>query len=329
MGMKIAFFGVDKDKQSIFADALKGQDVTFFDGVLDRENTSLAKDAEAICLFVNSTLDKNTIDALPKLKFVATRSTGYDHIDVAYAKEKGIQIANVPGYGAHTVAEFAFGLMLNLSRKILSANSFMRQSQNMSQTVLMQGFELCGKTLGVVGAGRIGKTAIKIAKGFGMEVLACDPHPDEAFAKEQGFEYKSLNEVLRNSDIVTLHAPYAKENHHLINKENIYLMKKGAYLVNTARGELLDTKALVVALKEGIIAGAGLDVLEAEKELKREEAGSNEICELNRELMQMGNVIVTPHIAFYTREAVAEIYKTTLQNILAFTVGAPVNIVQI
>jgi D-lactate dehydrogenase len=167
------------------------------------------------------------------------------------------------------VAEFAIGLILNLSRKIAFANNKVRTGNDFGIKNLC-GFDLVGKNLGVIGTGKIGKNVIKIAKGFSMNVLAYDLYPDAAFAKEHGFEYKSLEEVLSLSDVITLHAPYTKENHHLINKERISLMKRGVYLVNTARGELVDTDALVWALNEGIIAGAGLDVLEGERELKEE-----------------------------------------------------------
>jgi D-lactate dehydrogenase len=180
---------------------------------------------------------------------------------------------------------------------------------------------------------------IKIAKSFGMNVIACDLHPDLQFAKENNFEYKNLSELLSQSDILTLHAPYNKENHHLINKDNIHLMKKGIYLINTARGELIDTDALIGGLKEGIIAGAGLDVLEGERELKEEieilssplkseRIGDYKTLLEDRALIDMPNVIVTPHIAFYSKEAEKEIIKTTVANIDGFLNNSLVNIVK-
>jgi len=189
----------------------------------------------------------------------------------------------------------------------------------------MEGFDLEGKTLGVVGTGRIGKHAVKMGQGFGMKIIACDIYPDNEFAEANNFSYVPLDVLLSESDIVTLHTPYNKENHHLINKDNVALIKKGSYLVNTARGELVDTEALMWGLKEGIIAGAGLDVLEEESALKKGE--KDKLCELNRELMRMPNVLITPHSAFYSVEAVAEILKITADNILGFTQSKPVNLV--
>ncbi len=335
--MKIIFFGLEKDKQAIFLDSFKDAGVSFFEEKLDENNVALAKDAEVISVFVNGTINKNVIDALPNLKFIATRSTGFDHIDYEYAASKGIKISNVPAYGSHTVAEFAFGLLLNLSRNIIKANNHIRETSSFNYDMGMEGFDLQGKTLGIVGTGKIGKNVVKIAKAFEMNVVAFDLYPDLAFAKENKFEYKSLNEVMSGSDVVTLHAPYNKENHHLINKENISKMKKGAYLINTARGELIDTEALVWGLKERIISGFGADVLEDERILKDEKnllrngklkETEMKMINLNHELMKMPNVIVTPHIAFYTREAVNEILKVTVLNIKSFIAGNPVNLVK-
>ena len=176
-----------------------------------------------------------------------------------------------------------------------------------------------GKTIGVVGAGKIGKNVTRIAKGFNMNVLAYDVYPDEVFAKQNNFMYKTLPEVLAESDIITLHAPYTKENYHLINKENISLLKKGAYLINTARGELVETEALLAKLQDGTIAGAGLDVLEGEREIKK----GNDIP-----MIDLPNVILTPHMAFDTKDAEGRIIQTTIDNIKAFMAGQPINLVK-
>ena len=336
--MKIIFFEVPKKEQPLFAQAFNGADVSFYEEKLSEDNLNLAKDAEVISIFVNSEINKEIIDVMPALKFIATRSTGFDHIDCEYAKTKGITISNVPAYGSYTVAEFAFGLLLNLSRKIFLANNHLREGADFN-IFSLQGFDLRGKTIGVIGTGKIGKNVVHIAKGFSMNVLAYDLHPDMAFAQEMSFEYKTLPEVLEQSDVVTLHAPYFKENHHLINKENISLMKKGVYLINTARGELVDTDALVWGLKQGIIAGAGLDVLEGERELKEEIeiVSSPEKAERikdyktlleDRVLIDMPNVIVTPHVAFYSKEAEGEIIKGTIDNIQGFISGSPLNLVK-
>ena len=336
--MKIAFFGLEKSEQVIFSESFKGMDISFFEEKLAENNTEKVKEADIICTFVDSAINKNIIDDLPNLKFISTRSTGFNHIDCEYAKMRGIKVSNVPAYGSHTVAEFAFGLILNLSRKIMKSNRYIRESSDFNYFLEMEGFDLRGKTLGVIGTGKIGKNVVKIAKGFEMNIIAYDLYPDPVLAKENNFEYKSLAEVLTQSDILTLHIPYNKENRYLINKENIALMKKGVYIINTARGELIDTEALIWGLKEGIIAGAGLDVLEGEKELKEEieillAPSSSERMEdyktllKDRLLMDMPNVIITPHIAFYAREAVAEILKVTVLNIRGFLVGSYLNLV--
>lgn len=326
--MKITFFEVPESEQTFFKDALVGMDLLFTDQKLDEENISLAQDAEIISVFVNSVVSQKVIDALPSLKFIATRSTGFDHVDVAYAMSRGIQVSNVPGYGSRTVAEFAFALLLNLSRKVHMANEQLREEGDFS-IFPYRGFDLFGKTLGVIGTGRIGKNAIEIAKGFGMQVFAYDLHPDENFAKEKGVTYASLDEVLKQSDVLTLHAPYTKENHHLLNKEKFSLMKKGVYIINTARGELIETDALVSALGDGLVAGAGLDVLEGERALKeeieivadpvkRDSIKDYKTLFENHVLIDLPNVIVTPHIAFYSKEAEMEILKTTVENINSY-----------
>jgi D-lactate dehydrogenase len=338
--MKIVFFGLEEADQSYFSNSFDGAEVSFIKENLDESNIEKAKEAEAICIFVDSEINKNIIDALPNLKFIATRSTGFNNVDCEYAKTKGIKVSNVPAYGSHTVAEFTFGLILNLSRNIIKANNYVRESPDFNFFSGLEGFNLEGNTLGVIGTGKIGKNVVKIAKGFGMNVIAYDLYPDLAFAKENGFVYKTLPELLAESDILTLHAPYNKENHHLINKENISLMKKGIYLINTARGELVDTDALVWGLQEKIIAGAGLDVLEGEMELKEEVEIFHSPARLksmriedyktllqDHILIHLPNVIITPHIAFYTREAVAEILKITVLNIRGFISGTPINLV--
>jgi D-lactate dehydrogenase len=336
--MKIIFFEVPKGEQSTFIQAFPGAEVSFYEEKLSEDNVSLIKDAEVVSVFVNSEVDKNIIDLLPNLKFIATRSTGFDHIDCEYAKTKGVSVSNVPAYGSYAVAEFAFGLLLNLSRKINQANNHLCEGADFN-IFSLQGFDLRGKTIGVIGTGKIGKNSIRIAKGFSMNILAYDLHPDMAFAQELGFEYKTLPEVLAESDVITLHAPYFKENHHMINKENISIMKKGVYLINTARGELIDTDALIWGLKEGIIAGAGLDVLEGERELKEEieivscpdkaeRVKDYKTLLEDRVLIDMPNVIVTPHVAFYSKEAEGEIVKGTIDNINGFISGILVNLVK-
>lgn len=331
--MKIAFFEATEKEKEYFGQELAGHDLVFVEENLSTENITQASGAEAISVFVNSEIKQPILDVLAGVKYISTRSTGFDHIDGAYAKEKGIAISNVPSYGSRTVAEFTFGLILNLSRKIYTARHQLMEGDNFDISNL-RGFDLYGKTLGVVGTGRIGKNVIRIAEGFGMKVIAFDAYPDINFAKEQNFEYVSLEDLLKNSDIVTLHTPYNQSTHHLINKENIGLMKKTAYLINSARGELIETDALIQALSGGVIAGAGLDVLESERQLKEEselmKKGPEAFKDFktlfeNQLLMDMSNVMVTPHIAFNTEEAVGEIMETTAENLKAFAEGKIIN----
>jgi D-lactate dehydrogenase len=333
--MRITFFEMPPAEQGIIKQILSGHECIFVEGVLSEETATSAAGSQAVCVFVNCMVNRAVISALPELKFIATRSTGFDHIDLVAAKERGIAVATVPGYGSRTVAEFAFGLILTLSRKIFRARLRLLEGADFSIADL-QGFDLFGKTLGVVGTGRIGKNVISIARGFGMRVLAYDPHPDVEFAKTADIAYVALPELLAQSDIVTLHAPSTKETHHLINADNIFTMKKGALLINTARGELIETDAMVRALAAGHLGGVGLDVLEDEHAL-REEAellarAPEKLTDFkmlyeNHLLMDQPNAILTPHIAFSTREAVGEILEITAKNILSYASGTPQNVV--
>ena len=317
--MKIAFFEVPLAQQVFLKQALGETEIVFQEKKLSLENASSVKEVDVICIFTSSVINKDIIDQLPNLKLIVTRSTGYDHIDADYASSKGIKICNVPAYGSETVAEFAFALILTLSRKTREAISALKTDGDYTVPRNVQGFDLDKKTLGVVGTGKIGKNVIHIGRGFNMNVVAYDLHPDEAFAKENNFTYKTLAEVLAQSDIVTLHAPGSKENYHLINKENISLFKKGAYLINTARGELVETPALVAALEAGTIAGAGIDVLEGEREFRK---GNN------IPMLDMPNVVMTPHVAFDTIEAERRILQTTIDNLKAFLSGSPINLIK-
>lgn len=342
--MKIAFFeilevfnGKYEQEKEILEKSFFNSEISYFLEKLSRDNAALVKDTEIVSVFNGSLVDKNIINLLPNLKFINTSTTGFEHVDIDYCKEKGIKVSNIPAYASHTVAEFTFALLLNLSRKIVKANSQLREDDDFVITKL-RGFDLKGKTLGVIGTGKIGKNVIKIAKGFEINVVAYDLYPDLVFAKENNFEYKSLDNVIAGSDILTLHTPYNKESHHLINKETISKMKKGVYLINTARGGLIDTEALIWGLKEGIIGGAGLDVLEEERELREEikilstpEAHTLKDYKTLLEdhiLINMPNVIVTPHVAFYSVEAEAEIIRVTIENVKSFIAGTPINLVE-
>ncbi len=337
--MKIGFFGINGWERERLAQALQesgmGDEVVFVDARIDKEHLPAQTDFEAIGVFVNSSVSKEVLAHFPNLQLVATLSTGYDHIDLDECRARGITVVNVPSYGENTVAEFAFALMLTLARKVYDAYHRVRESGSFSLEGL-RGFDLYGKTLGVVGTGRIGRHMIRLARGAGMEVVAFDVYPDEAFAKEAGFRYLPLEDVLAKSDIVTLHVPYLPSTHHLLDDKTFALMKKGSYLINTSRGAVVNTDALVRALQEGRLAGAALDVLEEEGVIKDEVAfltgGHPEEHNLkvileNHALIDMPNVIITPHTAFNTWEAVGRIIQTTVNNIAAFRSGKPTNVV--
>lgn len=326
--MKATFFEATESEKLALTNLLPGMELDFHADKLTPDTAKLAKESDIISVFIGSQINKEILDLLPASKLIQTRSTGFDHIDVDAVKAAGKTFANVPGYGSHTVAEFAFALILSLARKVFTARHQLLEGDNFDVSAL-QGMELRGKTLGVVGTGRIGKNVIKIANGFEMKVIANDMVPDEKFAAEQKFEYVDMPTLLAQSDIVTLHAPYNEKSHHLLNKGNIPTMKKGAFLINTARGELVETEALLKALESGALAGAGLDVLEGERQLKDEAAilrASAEFADYktlfeDHVLMDMPNVVLTPHIAFNSFEGVHEILEITAETLKSFAAG--------
>ena len=290
---------------------------------------------EILSVFINSRLSEATLNALPSLKLIATRSTGYDHIDLDYCRGRGITVSNVPVYGDNTVAEHTFALILALSRKVIQSHNRARAGD--FSPAGLQGFDLRGKTLGVVGTGHIGVHVIRIARGFMMKVVALDSRPDKRLADALDFDYvDSLDALLAASDIVTLHAPLVESTHHMINRETIWRMKKGALLINTARGGLVDTDSLLAALDAGHCAGAGLDVFEGETLIKEENqllSNDYNVDELrtvvkNLVLLRRENVVVTPHIAFSSIEALERILLTTIHNIRAFEAGKPINVIE-
>jgi len=333
--MNIVIFEVDKNEHSYFRKAFKGHTVNFIDNELSQRNASKAAKADVIIIFIYSELNAPTLRKLPELKFIATRSTGYDHIDLSYCKKNGIRVSNVPSYGENTVAEHTFGLILNLSRKIHKA--WTRTKMGDFSTEGLQGFDLKGKTLGVVGTGKIGKHVIRIGKGFDMDVLAYDVYKDVAGAKRLGFSYTNLKTLLKKSDVVSLHIPELPATHHLINKNNIQLMKKSALLINTSRGGLIETDALYQAMARGKLAGAGLDVLEEEWDVREEKEiltskfiKKYDLVTLleNHLLAEFDNVIITPHNAFNSVEALRRIAETTVKNVQGYRKKKYVNVVR-
>lgn len=302
-----------------------GVEVAFMDSVLNKDKIPASSERAAgfdiAGVFMDSSVTAEVIAALPELKFITTLSTGFDHIDLAAAAARGIPVSSVPAYGENTVAEFAFALILALSRKIAEASARVKIEHRFA-TDGLTGFDLAGKTLGIVGTGRIGKHAARMAKGFDMKIIAYDVFHDDAFARELDIEYVSLEDLLKKSDVITIHAPHLPSTHHLINAGNVGSIKRGAILVNTARGGIVETAALVGALKSGQLGGVGLDVLEEEAAMK---AGNMDVA---AELIALPNAILTPHNAFNTYEAFIRILDTTIDNIVAFVNGAPTNVVK-
>ena len=313
---------------------LKGLRVRFSQEPLTEETRQLAAGVEILSVFIYSTLTARLLRRLPRVRLIATRSTGFDHIDLAACRRRHIAVSNVPSYGENTVAEHTFALILALSRNIHKA--YVKTIKGDFSLDGLQGFDLKGKTLGVVGAGHIGLHVIKMAKGFGMDVLVSDVRKNVFLSEVLDFRYVSLEALLRRSDIVSLHVPSMPATHHLMNRQTFQLMRRGALLINTARGGLIDTNALVWALDEGIVGGAGLDVLEGEELVKEErqllskDFSKEKLATAlrNHILLHRENVVITPHIAFDSREALQRILDTTANNIREFIQHTPVNLVR-
>ena len=331
--MRISFFEVEEWEEEYLKKKLSGHQLKFSNEKLSLENAQQIKDFDALSVFIYSKIDEQIIREIPNLKLVTTRSTGFDHIDLEVCKKQGITVCNVPSYGENTVAEHTFALILSLSRNMCKA-CIRRFEQDFSIEGL-EGFDLKGKTIGVIGTGQIGLHVVRIAKGFGMNVVAYDVHQNKILSEVLEFEYVSLENLLATSDVITLHVPYMKATHHLMNKDTFKLVKKGAILINTARGSIVDTEALIEALDNKILAGAGLDVFEGEEVIKEEKQllyDPKNLEVLNslvkdHILLSKDNVVFTPHIAFYSKEALERILETTVENIAAFVSGKPQNVV--
>jgi D-lactate dehydrogenase len=327
--MKIAFFEIENWEIEYIRNReseIGNRELFFYKEKLNKDNLPMERDFDVISVFVGSEIKKEVVEAFSNLKLITTRSTGFDHIDLEAAKQKGVKLGYIPGYGDNTVAEFAFALILNLSRKIFDAYDRIKESGRFDFEGL-QGFDLRGKTIGVVGTGRIGRHMVSIAKGFGMNVLAYDVYPDEKFAEANGFKYVPFEELLAGSNIISLHVPYSESTHHLINSGNIGKIKRGGLLINTARGAIVDTDSVIKALSSGALGGYGADVLEEEGIIKDErqfllyghpEEHNLKIALANHVLIDMPNVIITPHNAFNTKEAMQRILDTDIENIKSF-----------
>lgn len=333
--LRAAFFGLEKwEEEYVKAHIGAGFGTSFFPGHLDEKSAHLAKDADCIGIFIYSKCTAKLLSSLHRLKFICTFSTGFDHIDLGYCAKRGIAVSNVPAYGDKTVAEHTFALLLSLIRHVPRASERVLHGDFSVQGLM--GMEIYGKTIGVIGVGHIGSNVIQIAKGFGMNVIAYEPHPKYDLAKRLGYSYAPLNTLLSKSDIVTLHLPLTPKTRHLINGARIAKMKKGAIILNTARGGIIETKALAQALLSGHIGGAALDVLEEEPLIREERevltqgnahAAAIRTSLLNHMLLGLPNVLITPHTAFYTKEALESIVKTCVENFKAFGKGHPLNLI--
>lgn len=293
-------------------------DITYFETKLTKQTATLAKGFPVICIFVHDHIDKELMEILYEqgVRLITLRSNGYNHVDIASSSGK-IAIVHVPRYSPYAVAEFTVATMLALNRKLYL--SYARTKLNNFSLNGLVGFDMHGKTVGIIGSGQIGSIVVKILSAFGMRVLVYDVYQKEELVRETGCEYTSLSNLLAESDIISLHCPLTKENHHLINKKTLHEMKKGVLLVNTGRGGLIHTSDLIDTLKSQQIGGAALDVYEEEERFFFKDLSSSFIDDdVLARLMTFPNVLLTSHQAFFTKEALEQIAKTTLQNVLFF-----------
>ena len=300
-----------------------GFDLKFLNTPLNEHTASLAEGYESICVFVNDTVDATVIEQLYKggTRLVALRCAGFNNVDLRAAKDK-LYVVRVPSYSPHAIAEYALGLMLTVNRGFCKAYNRTRDG-NFSLNGLL-GFDMHGKTVGIVGTGKIARVLIKLLQGFDMNLLAYDIYPDEAFAKQYDVTYTDLQTLYRQSDIITIHCPLTRDNAHMINRDAIDCVKKGVILINTGRGALIDAKALIYGLKKRIVGAAALDVYENESSyFYRDHSDEAVEDDTLARLMTFPNVFISSHQAFFTREALTNIAQTTLENVRAYSKREP------
>jgi len=304
---QILFLEVDKADEKLVQEAFP--DATIInDPLQEDELIEACKDAEIVSPFIYSQFTKEVLTQLPKLKLLPTRSVGYNHIDLEFCQKRGVQVCNVPDYGSHVIAEHVFAMLLSKIRHIAEADDAVESGEFDYHG--LRGISLRGKTMGIVGTGKIGACVARIARGFGMRILAMD-HCRKAWLEEEfKVQYVTFEALLEQSDIISLHVPATDDTYHMINDVALHRMKQGVILVNTARGELIDTQALVSALKGNKVRFAMLDVLEQEKNLQE-----------NKELIAFKNVITTPHIAFYTESSMRNMYEDCFDSIQEYERG--------
>jgi D-lactate dehydrogenase len=341
--MKIVFVETEDDEQPFFVDSLAEHDVEFVDSAAE-----VPRDAEIVSVFVNSAINATFLRDHPKLRLITTRSSAVDHMDVLATEKRGVVLAYVPDYGAATVAEHTFALLLGVARKLRHCLETGRRGRGASER--LRGMELRGKTIGVIGAGRVGQHVIRIAKGFGMKVIAYDMRPDPGFARTLDFSYVTLDRLLREADIITLQVPLTPRTRQMINAIRLQKCKPGVILINTARGALIDPDALLRGLESGQVGGVGLDVLEDDRAFHKDSAkliGAQIVQKIhavatpggdperreerlrelqgfmrNRQLLGHPNVFFTPHVGFNSVEAIERINLGTIENIRSFIAGS-------
>ena len=324
--MRIRVHELEPEFHDRFRESFADHEVT-----ISAEPLREVQDCEALVVFINSTVDARIIEQMPSLKMIATMSTGFDHVDVKAAQERGISVMNVPSYGSNTVAEHAFMLVLALARKLPQSINRVKNEFSFSTDPSLRGFDVEGKRLGLVGLGKIGSHMARMAKGFGMDVVVYDVFPNEELATQLGCRFVSLEELLESADVVSIHVPLNEHTKHMLSIDEFARMKRGALVINTSRGGIIDSEALVHALRDGRLGGAGLDVLEFEQDLDDDIAVLARDEQLERAvladlaLLRLPNVIVTPHNAFNSREAVDRIVSTTIENLRQALGGSSVN----
>jgi len=309
--MIISHFQINSWQADFLGYQLKEHTNLFFEGkdILAQGNQIDA--TEILSVFIQTPVTQEVIDSLPRLKLIVTRSTGFDHINVTYAKSKGIQVSNVPSYGSVTVAEHTFALIFALAKNLTSLNRRTSESNFQFQDLL--GFDLADKTLGIIGAGKIGLHVITIAKALGMKVIAHDVYLNLEAKERLGFDYVNIDELLTQSQIISLHTPLNDYTKNLLLRPNIQKITPGTIFINTARGSLISNNDLVWALDSGIFGGVGLDTLDGEEEMF-----AGQVDFVQKAILNNSKVIYTPHSAFYTKEAVSRILDSTTQNIIGF-----------
>ncbi len=323
---KIAFFGTHSYDRRMFAQINEekgfGFELVNHRSFLSSQNAQMTMGAKAVCIFVNDTCDRKVQEILADqgVKLIALRCAGFNNVDLAAAADLGLKVVRVPAYSPHAIAEHVVALIMTLNRRTNRAYVRVRDG-NFSLNGLM-GFDMYGKTAGIIGTGRIARCLISILKGFGMNIIAYDVYPDEKYAKEAGIKYVGLDELFAGADIISLNCPLTEQNRHIINRYSIAKMKKGVMIINTGRGPLIDTDALIEGLRSGQIGYAGLDVYEEERDYFYQDKSASVITDDNlARLLSYSNVLVTSHQAFFTREAMTNIATTTLQNCADFFAG--------